>query len=519
MLPFLTLLSTFVTFRLPTVPGDALTFTQRLDHFNPTDSRTFSQRYILDRRYSTSPLSNIVIYINCNSAITGSDLTGGPLYSIANRTSALLVFLELRFYGDSFPLPPETENLVRYHTIAQTLADLEAFISDLRGSQCSSKQRCRVLLIGGFFAGNLVAYARMKFPHLVDYAWSSSSLFSFDRDHFLYNALADTALITDHSIECEVWASAVTEKIAAGLNKSGLQTSVTQKLNFTEPVCPQSVMYIVINSISDVIQFYTRSGGRDLNELCSAISSWSNGSFYPWFLQHVPRPNRLDPFQWENWSDSESADSRSWLWQSCSEVGWFRTQAFGTYSYRNLSIDYFKTICRGVFHREMVSEASQAILQRRYGNYPLNVSNLIFSCGLSDPWTDFWELPRLENDRSERVTFFIKTGSHCSDLCVTLPTDSSELVEARATIVDLAVDWLSNECLDKCRNGKCVLGRCICDDNYEGDMCPDRTVTQAIWKSLSSVLLVLPTAIVIAIGIGGWMAFSQEKRPDNLHRL
>jgi hypothetical protein len=495
-----------VTFRLPDLPGEHCTFLQKLDHFNSTDARTFSQRYILDERYSPSKTS-FVVYINCG--FNATDLLGGPIYEIANGANASLVFLELRFYGESFPTPPTAANLAAYHTVAQCVEDIGVFIATLR------PPNCRVLLVGGFFAGTLAAYARVKFPHLVDFAWSSSSLFDYDVDHRIFNSLADTRLWELTSDECHANANALTPKIAslAASNPAML----CARLGMTAPASALAMLNVVITGIADSVQLYTRTGGRDLREFCDNAKGIL--PFIVWFAKKMVDIDSFNPEQYGKWNQSGMADGRSWFWQQCSEIGWFRTSASGTFSDINLRIQYFAGVCTDLFARPIVTESDQVSLRRRYGGAILNITNLIVSHGGWDLWEDIAGLHGFRNDSMKRVEVYISASSHCSDICAEKGTDSVELVEARKQIVGIAVDWLGNRCGDECANGKCVLGECVCEGGFEGEFCNERTLSDLEWKVFSALLMFLPTIAVIAVGLGGWWALSGEDSALKFTRL
>jgi hypothetical protein len=510
MLSFLAPLSLRATFRLPDVPGTLLNFTQTLDHFDPFDGRTFPQRYLLDATHESDPPSSLIVYISSEGAL--ENLTGGPLYEIARRSQGALSFLELRFYGGSVPLAPTPSNFALYHTIAQTVTDIGTFVAHLR-----SLGYARVLLVGGGFAGTLAVYAREKFPHLVDFAWASSSLFHYELDYPLFNLFADQ-LLSQIDPQCDENTRKLTQEIDNVCSSARGEAAIRKVFNFTGPAKRQSILHIVIEEIAGLISGYTRSRGRDLSDFCELGDNFVK--LGKWFRDRVPRPDSLDLEQYAESNASEFADGRSWLWQSCSEVGSFRTGAPGTFSDRNVTMEWFERVCWEVFDREAVDDDAQQLLQRRYADYPPNVSNLVLSFGGYDPAIPFHDLTLVPMpDAVKMQTFFIATASHCSELCAEQSTDSGELVAARSAIVNLTVEWLTNSCERTCLRGHCVLGECVCDDNYEGESCSDRTISEHRWQLFSSHLLFLPTLAVIVIGIGGWFAFSEQKSTTKLRVL
>jgi hypothetical protein len=60
-----------------------------------------------------------------------------------------------------------------YLTTQQALADIEVFIKNKTEGQLSN---AKWVVFGGSYPGSLAAWSRMKFPHLVHAAVSSSSI-------------------------------------------------------------------------------------------------------------------------------------------------------------------------------------------------------------------------------------------------------------------------------------------------------------------------------------------------------
>lgn len=64
------------------------------------------------------------------------------------------------------------------------LADISTFIAHLHESMDTRYMNNDVFLFGAGTGGTLAAWARKKFPHLVDAAWSSSGIFEIALSSF-----------------------------------------------------------------------------------------------------------------------------------------------------------------------------------------------------------------------------------------------------------------------------------------------------------------------------------------------
>merc|ERR1712023_115185 len=92
----------------------------------------------------------------------------------AEQFNSMTISLEHRFYGSSMPLPSTaTENLY-YLTSQQALADAAAFQQWLP-TVVPAVNQSRWVVFGGSYSGNLAAWYREKYPHLVAGAIASSA--------------------------------------------------------------------------------------------------------------------------------------------------------------------------------------------------------------------------------------------------------------------------------------------------------------------------------------------------------
>lgn len=172
---------------------------QRLDNFNPQDSRRWKMRY-LENSVHFKPGGPLFIYVGGEWTISaGSIGFGSHVYDLAEELNGIIFYSEHRFYGQSRPTAnTSTENL-RFLSVDQALADLAFFISHVKASSPDYADS-GVILIGGSYSGmsqifdnvesyqlclqilsvvfilaTMVAWMRKKYPHLVDGAWASSA--------------------------------------------------------------------------------------------------------------------------------------------------------------------------------------------------------------------------------------------------------------------------------------------------------------------------------------------------------
>ena len=161
-------------------------FTQPLDHFSaPSGSRrttngeTFEERYcIYDGYVEDSAAGPIFFYTGNESPVEQYVNQTGLMWELAPKHSALVVFAEHRYQGESVPdlqiwNDPdrlEHDGCFTHLTSSQALADYAALISHLDPTH----QR-PMILFGGSYGGMLSAWMRFLYPSSVAGAIAASA--------------------------------------------------------------------------------------------------------------------------------------------------------------------------------------------------------------------------------------------------------------------------------------------------------------------------------------------------------
>ena len=167
------------------IPRPAEQFDQLIDHFaSPSHpAKTFNQRYYEITEHFGGPGSPIICIMGGEGAIPPSTGIFYPWVGVdlARRFRALIVEPEHRFYGTSNPVGPapfDTESL-RLLTPQQALADAaNLIIAKRKEFNCTSAGTpgyCPVITIGGSYPGFLSAMMRLRYPDVVDMAYSASA--------------------------------------------------------------------------------------------------------------------------------------------------------------------------------------------------------------------------------------------------------------------------------------------------------------------------------------------------------
>ena len=156
-------------------------YNQPLDHFSPSTKLTFNQRYCIydgyqDQNVENEFISPIFFYTGNESPLDEYVNNTGLMYELAAKPqfSALVVFAEHRFEGDSIPdfdtLAAANVGCFTYLTSSQALADFAALISYLNPNHDRP-----VIAFGGSYGGMLSSWMRMKYPGSIAGAVSASA--------------------------------------------------------------------------------------------------------------------------------------------------------------------------------------------------------------------------------------------------------------------------------------------------------------------------------------------------------
>jgi poly(3-hydroxybutyrate) depolymerase len=120
------------------------------------------------------PGAPVFVFIGGEGQESCSRLTSRMyLWDLAKEHNALLMNVEHRFYGQSYPTKDmSTENL-QYLSSQQGLADLARIITQVKtdlGTESSE-----VVTVGGSYPGNMAAWFKLKYPSITTGSIASSA--------------------------------------------------------------------------------------------------------------------------------------------------------------------------------------------------------------------------------------------------------------------------------------------------------------------------------------------------------
>jgi len=434
-------------------------FEQVLDHFNAIDGRTWQQRFWvnLDNYVEGGPA---FIFIGGEGEASPGWLNYGQWSKWAQENGAAMFILEHRYYGQSKPTEDMSTENMRYLSSRQGLEDLGHFMTAMTSTYDLTAGSW--ITFGGSYPGSLSAWMRLRFPHLVAGSVSSSGPLFAKLDYFEYFEVVADALDTTGP-GCNIAlteALSTVEGIIGETDDLGELSSLfrlCEPLDGSNSMDVMSFMELLVDNLAGIVQyngFYNEdifsicaimtdeSLGEPMNRL-AALNDVLLGPDQEMCLDHTYNSflSLLTDVSWTG----EGVGWRQWIWQTCTEFGWYQTtnQESGVYGH-TLPLEFFEQWCQDAFGPEFtheMMEKSVAASNIEYGGYEPSVSNVVFVQGSIDPWH---AMGVLEDLHEGAPSIYITGTSHCADMYPDKSSDPEELTAARLRIGGLVKGWVEN---------------------------------------------------------------------------
>ena len=442
-------------------------FTQRLDHFNEAETRTWKQRYFVNDTFH-KPGGPVFLMIGGEGEASAMWLVEGAWIEYAKQYNALCLQLEHRFYGKSHPTEDmSTENL-RFLSSEQALSDLanfrNAMVSELK------LQGSKWIAFGGSYPGSLAAWFRLKYPHLVDGSIATSAPIFAQLNFKEYLGVVRDSLATTGD-SCVKNIQAATEQLEKMLSTSKGQKQVKEHfqlcddIDMTNKKDIANLFSTLTGNFENVVQYnkdnraFEGAVGTNItiDTLCGLMTDTKIGSElerYAWVNMLIVKTysmkcvdfsykNMIKELQAVDWSSSASEGGRQWTYQTCTEFGYYQSsdlvdQPFGHMFNLKFSTDQ----CSDIFGPKF----SQAFIQQgvnntntNYGGYGLKLTKVVFPNGSIDPWH---ALGITKDISPDATAIYIKGTAHCANMYPASDDDLPQLTEARKNIAKLIGQWL-----------------------------------------------------------------------------
>jgi len=438
--------------------GEFLFFDQRNDHFSKDDISTYKMRYVINQTVWGGNGYPIFVMLGGEGPLSDNELSGHYIINEkAEEFGALMVSVEHRFYGESFPGDGtlSTENL-RLLSADQALADFAVVIDYVKTKFHAADSK--VVTLGGSYSGMLSAWMRQKYPNLVDIAFASSAPVQAQLDFPEYYKV-----ITDSLGEsCAARVTEAFKKIEELIKSDPKKLMDDFKACSTEmntDLDEVTFLEALSDSVAGAVQYSGDNNklGRmwNVSRMCDMIGTTGDAyesfaAYTRFFMQTqnqectdnnyqnvVNTMKNTDP-------ESSTAAARSWTYQTCVEYGFYQTVERDDVPFsKRITLDLYLNMCRDIFGISKSSPAKSVDYTNvYYGGRNVNSDKIVFSNGSVDPWHALGFTS--DTPYPDRIpVFYIKGTAHCGDLYATSKNDLPSLTFAREQTWKYIAKWLN----------------------------------------------------------------------------
>lgn len=456
--------------------------TQKVDHFTNTTSGTWLQRYQYNSKFYNKTVGYVFLMLGGEGAIEGGGdkwvrHEGETMMTWAKEFGAAAFQVEHRFYGskDFSPIGDQTTDSLKLLTIDQALADIKEFITQMNALYFPHDKPIWITF-GGSYPGSLSAWFRETYPEMTAGAVSSSSAVHVFVDYYGYAINTEKTYRTVSDSCGDVIKKAFQQLVTVAYNGTASRAALKQQFNlcddFDEKNLSKSVQFFFQNVYGyfQTINQYTGDNrdsatrnGLGVPNACAILNNATIGdeiarvigvmNFYDSFHSPGPcRPNSYSKFI-ETYSnttmpDDDTISTRSWIWQTCTELGYYQTTDGGNGGIfgSTVPLDYFADQCIDLFGKDYTLDNTFKLVEQvrtKYGGADAyRGTNVCFPNGSFDPWQDLGHKMNVTNNNVD--SWLIQETAHCADMYPARDSDNQSLKDARKRIHDHLSRWLSD---------------------------------------------------------------------------
>jgi serine protease 16 len=313
-----------------------------IDNFAPIQNQKKwegeGQRYWLNREFWGGVDFPIFVYIGGEGAESCSRLTNRMYaYQLAQQHQALLVDVEHRFYGESYPTADMSTRNLQHLSADQALADLARIIGHIKSDLNTASSK--VVTIGGSYPGNLAAWFRLKYPSVTQGSIASSAPVLAQTNFYAYMDVVGQSIIHFSGQACfDAFESAA--KTLASYAEAGNYAQLEKDFNTCNPIGSTNDLKVLLSdlmgNVQGTIQYNNEhSGVMNVTDICGTMQQSTD--YYANFiaLQALYRQANGQSCEDASYADTiaylsnpekdANNNGRPWTYQTCNEFGYFQT--------------------------------------------------------------------------------------------------------------------------------------------------------------------------------------------------
>eukprot|EP00514_Thraustochytrium_sp_LLF1b_P011935 CAMPEP_0184550266 /NCGR_PEP_ID=MMETSP0199_2-20130426/18619_1 /TAXON_ID=1112570 /ORGANISM="Thraustochytrium sp., Strain LLF1b" /LENGTH=500 /DNA_ID=CAMNT_0026945099 /DNA_START=160 /DNA_END=1658 /DNA_ORIENTATION=+ len=442
------------------------------DHFDPLNNKTWMQRYFVNDTFWAGPESGAPVFLCVggegppfdDSVLVSSDHCNNAVEWL-EETGALMFALEHRYYGCGYTSSCPVEALdspesFRYLSSDQALEDTALF-HEFASRQYKLPKATHWITFGGSYPGMMASWARSKFPHLFFGTVSSSAPVQAQLEMTEYmevvsrmyanpvvggstacrDQIAKGHAMVGESLQSKVGQMKLEKMfgledgfLAIKTNQQSFCGSGVAEFHFqdnnpacTTPACNvESICKMMLDDYSDplaALLAVRRAQGETKNVLQDT--------------EQVPSSPK-----------SAFTTDDAWLWQTCTEFGFYQTCNIGTgcmFTQGLVTLETQFQNCKKFGITDMKAlERNIDRTNTRFGGHLMNLDRVLWVNGDCDPWSALSVLHLSASQKAHGQRAIVVSGaSHHAWTHASAPTDQQTVVEARKQIRAIVKGWLS----------------------------------------------------------------------------
>jgi len=418
-------------------------FDQIIDH-DSENSTLFKQRYYYVNKSYVSGGPVILEIGGESDNFKPSGINDDFVSVLAKDLGALVLTLEHRFFGKSFPTEDTKTESLKLLTVHQALEDLRYF-QEKYSTIDPNVGNVKWLIVGGSYPGALSAIARQEYPNNFHAAISSSGVVLASDDYQDFD-LQDAVSMGQ---ECASVARHTRYLIDSLLDESAEMNNYVKKQFNAENLSDFNFRFVVGEIFTLALQY------GHVGQVCGplvdtlrtgadpivALAKFTRNYFIPKFASDGLEKEYSDETIIKMETSIENVGSRCWLWMTCNELAYWQTSS-GRLSLRSPKLNKaaFQDQCTRVFGEGISPKVEE--FNQKYHGLKNTATRVFYTTGSQDPWT--WTCITAESGVKEGSIAHTITGpdmGHCTDLHAASASDPPDLVRTREYMRNIINKW------------------------------------------------------------------------------
>ncbi|KAJ1719135.1 hypothetical protein LPJ53_006043 [Coemansia erecta] len=410
-------------------------FDQKVDHFGLRGNSTFKQKFYINGDYYVSG-GPIYLFNSGETPASPSYLAAGEPFTLAKATGGMLIIMEHRYYGVSYPVSDMSGPNMRYLTLENALEDVAHFVRNAPEFVKASVglaigPQNKWVATGGSYSANLAVWLRQQYPDLFYSAYASSAPVLIKTDFYQYDQVVGRALPCAQNISDAI------ATLDAILDSNDRQLIDSWKRAFALDALKDDSDFAgaLTDQLSNTVQYYMPPAqGSSSPDAISSLCSWFNRArniplqnFADMTAAYI-RDNGIDPVSaYSSSSGSKNTalyqDGRSWFYQTCTQFGYWQAappEPLRRLRSKYVTMDWQSRPCQAFFGDGITGQPDVSSLNKRLGGLFPNVTRVVFVNGLNDPWSELSvasdpSVAAVNMAYGENVVITMPKASHVTD--------------------------------------------------------------------------------------------------------